>query len=507
MFIRKKKNKSGSVSIQIIDKSPGKYEVIKTVGCADNKQQEKDLIEQAYELLPTLTKQSSIDFTFSEDDVFLTQLRQGLKKIFVIGPELILGKLFDEVGYNQIPQELFRHLVITRLVYPGSKLKTVDYLFRYKGIYTNKDRIYRYMDRFNLNYKQTAIDLTYAHTKQILNNQITIAFYDITTLYFEASDEDDLRKTGFSKDGKAQNPQILLGLLVSTDGHPLAYEIFEGNKYEGYTLIPVVQAFKKKYKLPSLIIVADAGLLSADNITELIRLNYPFILGARIKNETEVIKQQIVSQTYTDGKTITIHKKKNIRLIVNYSRKRAKKDAHLRKQGLERLEKSLKSGKLTKEKINNRGYNKYLKIKNEIAVEIDYVAFKADNKWNGLKGYVTNCTLSETEIMGNYKQLWTIEKAFRISKTDLRVRPIYHRLERRIKTHICIAFCSYKIYKELERNIKLKKLLLSVEQTINELKTIYQAQIILPKSKKKTTIFLPLNLQQQMILKAFDINF
>src|ERR1035437_5347739 len=222
-------------------------------------------------------------------------------------------------------KECFGILVITRLVYPGSKLKTVDYLFRYKGIYTNKDRIYRYMDRFNLNYKQTAIDLTYAHTKQILNNHITIAFYDITTLYFEASDEDDLRKTGFSKDGKAQNPQILLGLLVSTDGHPLAYEIFEGNKNEGYTLIPVVQAFKNKYKLPSLIIVADAGLLSADNITELIRLNYPFILGARIKNETDAIKQKIISQTYTDGKTITLHKQKNIRLIVNYSQKRAKK--------------------------------------------------------------------------------------------------------------------------------------------------------------------------------------
>lgn len=108
VFIRKKKNKSGSASIQIIDKSSGKYKVIKTVGCADNKQQEKDLIEQAYELFPTLTQQTSIDFTFPEDDVFLTQLRQGLKKIFVIGPELILGKIFDKVGYNQIPQELFR---------------------------------------------------------------------------------------------------------------------------------------------------------------------------------------------------------------------------------------------------------------------------------------------------------------------------------------------------------------------------------------------------------------
>ena len=122
VFIRKKKNKSGSVSIQIIDKSSGRYEVIETVGCADSEQQQQNLIEQAHELLPALTKQSSIDFTFPEDDTFLKQLKQAFRKIFVIGPELILEKIFNEVGYNQIPQLLFRHLVITRLVYPGSKL-------------------------------------------------------------------------------------------------------------------------------------------------------------------------------------------------------------------------------------------------------------------------------------------------------------------------------------------------------------------------------------------------
>jgi transposase len=507
MFIRKKKNKSGSTSIQIIDKSSGRYEVIKTIGCAEGMQQENDMMQLAHEHLPILTKQSRIDFSFSEDDIFLKQLQQGLKKIFVVGPESILGKIFDEVGYRQISHSLFRHLVITRLVYPGSKLKTVDYLLRYKGIYTNKDRIYRYMDTFDVNHKQTAIDITFEHTRQILNNRIAVAFYDITTLYFEASDEDDLRRMGFSKDGKAQNPQILLALLVGIDGQPLAYEVFEGDKFEGHTLIPVVQAFKKKYNLPSLIIVADVGLLSADNITDLIGLDYPFILGARLKNETDNIKQQILSQNYTDGKTITIQKPDNIRLIVNYSAKRARKDAHLRKQGLERLEKSLKSGKLTKEKINNRGYNKYLIIKNEITVEIDYKAFQVDSKWNGLKGYVTTCQLSEVEIMNNYKQLWAIEKAFRISKTDLRVRPIYHRLERRIKTHICIAFCSYKIYKELERQLKLKNAPFSVEQTLNALKTIYQAQVVLPQSKKKTLVLLPLDDTQKLILQLFEIKF
>ena len=109
--------------------------------------------------------------------------------------------------------------------------------------------------------------------------------------------------------------------------------------------------------------------------------------------------------------------------------------------------------------------------------------------------------------MDNYKQLWAIEKAFRISKTDLRVRPIYHRLERRIKTHICIAFCSYKIYKELERQLKLKNAPFSVEQTLNALKTIYQAQVVLPQSKKKTLVLLPLDDTQKLIPQLFEIKF
>jgi len=507
VFIRKKKNKSGSISIQIIDKSSGKFKILKIIGCANDEHEQKELLQRAYELLPSLNRQNRIEFTYTEDELFLKQLQQGIKKIFVVGPELILGKIFEEIGYHQIPQSLFRHLVLTRLVYPGSKLKTADYLLRYKGIYTNEDRIYRYMDRFDLNHKQTAITLTFGHTKQILNNNISVAFYDITTLYFEASDEDDLRRMGFSKDGKAQNPQILLALLVGSDGQPMAYEVFEGDKFEGHTLLPVVQVFKQKYNLPSLIIVADAGLLSADNINELIGLEYLFILGGRLKNETDAVKKQILSHTFNNTTLVTIQKQQGVRLIINYSTKRARKDARLRKQGLERLEKNVKSGKLTKEKINNRGYNKYLKIKNEIVVEIDYKAFKEDNQWNGLKGYITNSKLTDTEIIDNYKQLWNIEKAFRISKTDLRVRPIYHRLHHRIKTHICFAFCSYKIYKELERQLKLKNFPYSVEQVLNALKSIYQALVILPNSKKKKLVLLPLDELQTQILTTFEIKF
>lgn len=130
------------------------------------------------------------------------------------------------------------------------------------------------------------------------------------------------------------------------------------------------------------------------------------------------------------------------------------KDAANRKRGLEKLEKNITKGKLTKQHINYRGYNKYLKLEGDVNISIDKEKYKADARWDGLKGYATNTLLTQEEIIENYNHLWQIEKAFRISKTDLRIRPIFHRLKGRIEAHICIAFCSYKIYKELERQLK-----------------------------------------------------
>jgi len=304
VYIRKKKNISGSISVQLIDKSSGRYKVIQSFGSGITSIEIERLVLKAHEQIIFIKKQKEIDFKYEEDTNFLYNLEQGLKKISVVGPELILGKIFEEIGFDKIPDELFRHLVITRLVYPVSKLKTVDYLLHYKGILTNKDKIYRYLDKFDLKYKEQAIDIVYNHTKKILNNKITVAFYDITTLYFEASEEDDLRRLGFSKDSKAQNPQILLCLLVGIDGQPLAYEVFEGNKFEGHTLIPVIESFKQRYKLPSITIIADAGLLSKENIEKLKEHDYPFILGGRLKNEEKEIKEKITSIKYKNGQPI-----------------------------------------------------------------------------------------------------------------------------------------------------------------------------------------------------------
>jgi transposase len=186
-----------------------------------------------------------------EEESIYESVLSGLsnEQVQVIGPELIYGSLFDKIGYSGIDELMFRHLVITRLYNPGSKLKTVEYLRHYLGVTIEIQDVYRFLDKLNNRLKEQVEDISYAYTKNVLGGAPGIVFYDMTTLYFEASTEDDLRKTGFSKDGKHQCPQIFLGLLVSYGGNPIGYDIFEGNIFEGHTLIPVLKKFETRFTL------------------------------------------------------------------------------------------------------------------------------------------------------------------------------------------------------------------------------------------------------------------
>jgi transposase len=507
MFIRKKHNKSGSISIHIVRKEGGRQMHVLSIGTASNQQELVELEQVALDKLSALQFQNKLDFNYAEDEAFIQNLLSSIEHIEISGIELILGKLFEEIGFNQIKEPLFRHLVLSRICYPGSKLKTVEYLFRHHQLSYEIDAVYRYLDKINNSYQELLQDISYQHTLSLFNGQLSVVFYDVTTLYFEASDEDDLRKIGFSKDGKNQHPQIVLGLLVSTQGYPLAFEMFEGNKFEGQTMLPVVEKFKQKYKLNTIVIVADAGLLSKENISALIQLNYQFILGARIKNESKTLQKSIHTTKWENGQTRVYEKSEATRLIVSYADSRAQKDKHNRDKGLKRLEKAIRTGKLTKQQINNRGYNKYLKLEGNIYIEIDYEKYKADNKWDGLKGYITNATLPANQIINNYKQLWQIEKAFRISKTDLKIRPIYHRLKHRIEAHLIIAFCSYKVYKELERQLHLKKSEISISKAIAIMQSIFTIKTTLPISKKQTQIIYAKSDEQKQLLNLFKIKF
>lgn len=501
MFVRQKKNKSGKISIQIIDKSFGKYKVLKTIGCSSDQEEVNDLLIKGKRWIKEQQGIQEIDFTS-----YSSQIEQVFSLISahkLVGLELVLGKIFDEIGFNAIEDEIFRQLVIFRLAFPKSKLKTTEYLSRYLEKKWSEDQLYQYLDKLYNNQKEQIQQISYKHTKTVLGGEIKLVFYDVTTLYFEIDKEDDLRKTGFSKDGKHRKPQIVLGLLVSKNGYPLAYEIFPGNQFEGHTMLPVIDQFKIKYRIEKLIIVADSGLLSKKNIDLLISKSYEFILGARIKSETATIKNKILNTSLKSGETSIIEKEKT-KLIVSYSAKRAKKDEYNRKKGLKRLEKSLKTGKLTKSNINNRGYNKYLKMEGNISIVIDYQKYKNDSKWDGLKGYLTNSQLSSNELIENYRHLWQIEKAFKIAKSELKIRPIYHRLQRRIEAHICISFVAYKLYKELERQLQEKQTKLSANKVIEIAENIYQITAEIPKSKKKINKILLLTDEQKLLAKMFN---
>jgi transposase len=507
MFLRKKKNKSGSISVQIISKSGGKYKVFKTIGSARTEQEIQKLWYLGKQELERLSMQTKL--FVSETDTIVESVFDTLSNasIKVVGPELIFGKIYDKIGFNKIEEELFRHLVMSRLAFPLSKLKTIDYLYRYQGITVNKDTVYRFLDKLNSKLKDKVEQISFEHTKKILRGKISVVFYDMTTLYFEASDEDDLRKTGFSKDGKHSNPQIFLGLLVGLGGYAIGYDIFEGNIYEGHTLIPFLEKISKKFNLEKPIVVADSGLLSKDNIKALEENGYQYILGARIKNETKEIKNEILKRKLENGKFRSIKKDEKTRIIISYSKKRAKKDAHNRERGLKRLEKKINSGKLTKSNINNRGYNKYLKLEGEVSIKIDYEKYKKDSEWDGLKGYITNSKLSNKKIAENYGNLWHIERAFRMSKTDLRIRPIYHHLRGRIEAHICISFTAYTVYKELERVLYKEKANLSLEKAKELTHNMYEITYTLPVSKHTNSKLLKMDKQQIELFEIISKNF
>jgi len=501
MFIRKKHNKSGSVSVQVIDKSRG-YRVLKTIGSAHDPDEIERLVELGKVFITRQNNQYSLFPQDEHDNAVVLDFVRTLQNasIRTIGPELIFGRLFDEIGFGAIPERLFRDIVIARLVNPGSKLKTVDYLYRYQGKTVSPDSIYLFLDRLNDNYSRQAQEIAYRHSRKILR-QISVVFYDVTSLYFEAEDEDDLRKIGFSKDGKFQNPQIMLGLLVGENGYPIGYDIFEGNTFEGNTLLPILQKIQKQYNFGKPVVVADAAMLSHKNLDALEQGKFPFIVAARIHNETEAMQREIIHRCsgLSNGQSVVIEQNNGHRLIVTYSDKRAKKDKYNRERGLQRLTKRVACGQLTKEHLNNRGYNKFLKMTGKVKVEIDHEKVKQSVCWDGLKGYLTNTDLPANTVIENYGQLWHIEKAFRISKTDLRIRPMYHRRRRRIEAHILVAFVAYTIYKELERRLKEADIHISPRRAAELTQNMYEVSFKLPTDPQLQRILLQMDDEQRQL--------
>lgn len=309
MFINRGKSKSGTISIRVLQKRGRNNVLVKSFGSSGNEREIEEMVEQAKTFIQ---KQTDVYHNLFNPlpqqsvDAFVDNLSNS--QISVDGPEAVFGRLFDCAGYGQIGG-LFRPLVLSRLVAPGSKLKTSDYLWRYNGVSCDINKVYRYLDKLcdrnphKPDIKDRIEHMTFAHNSAaVTGGCVDVMSYDITTLYFEAADEDDLRRTGHSKDGKFDCPQVLLGLLVAGEGLPISCGIFEGGLSENKTFIPLLKRAQDKFGFGKPIVVADAGLLSRKNIAGLVADGFEYILGARLKNGNATVKQRILDLSLKEVK-------------------------------------------------------------------------------------------------------------------------------------------------------------------------------------------------------------
>ena len=496
----------------VVDKSSGHFCEVKVIGTSSDSTEIEQMYQIGREWIHSCNGQLDLFFSAEKGEQvrkeksITCQVLGNVENILINGTQLILDKVYSRIGFDNIQDEVLKQLVIARLCQPSSKSGTVDYLKSHYDEDVHLSKVYRYLDKLYNTQKEKIQQISVEHTRKILGGKIGLVFYDVTTLYFESDYEDELRQRGYSKDGKHSQPQVVLGLLVSAGGYPLSYSLFNGSQYEGYTMIPVIEDFVRRFELEDFVVVADSGLISQKNIELLESGGYKYIIGARIKNESKEIQQWILSLEKRDGCFYELGKLPRCRLIVGYSQSRAKKDAYNREKGVKRLTKAYSRGTITKEHINKRGYNKFLEISDNVKVSINEQKIIEDSRWDGLKGYITNTTLEAQDVYMQYRELWVIERAYRVTKGTLEMRPMFHFTPKRIEAHVCICFVAYKVYKELERILKTNGFNLSVDKVLTIAKTITTVKVRLPIAGENMskTMLLP---KHKLIAKLFDEHF
>lgn len=446
-----------------------------------------------------IVKLSDSGKKYKEQDYIVNVKNLTEEQRLVSGIHDVYGKLFYDLGYDKVIKrpsrnkatvDILKNVVLARIANPISKMATVDMLEEDFGVTLDLDRVYRMMDKLD----DSAIDrlkkITYENTLNLFGSKIDVIFYDATTLYFESFTEDELKRNGYSKDLKFNQPQVLLALMVTTDGLPVDYEVFPGDTYEGHTLIPALKKIREKYDIGKVVFVADSGMLSEDNIAKLEGLEenkFSYIVGARLKNTGNSLKDKILDHSnykkITPGYRVAHFSYGGRKIVVSWSVGRALKDASDRRKAILKLKKKLEKQKSPKQYLQSSGYRKYLKIEGGAMLSLNEEKIASDSKWDGLHGVVTNASLPDVQVLSKYNDLWNVEAAFRVTKHDLAVRPVFHWKPRRIKAHIGICFTAYALTKHLEYRVKLQYKKLSIEKIRYALMKV-QTSILFDKVKR-----------------------
>jgi len=446
-----------------------------------------------------IVKLSDSGKKYKDSDYIVNVKNLKEEQRLVSGIHDVYGKLFLDLGYDKVIKrpsrnkatvDIFKNIVLARVANPVSKMATVDMLEEDFGVTLDLDRVYRMMDSLDEPAIERLKKITYENSLKLLGTKIDVIFYDATTIYFESFEEDSLKRNGFSKDHKHNQPQVLLALMVTTDGLPVDYEIFPGDVYEGHTLIPALTKIREKYDIDKIVFVADSAMLSKDNIKmleDLEEYNLSYIVGARLKNMKGHLKEKILDgknyKKIKAGYSIAQIPDGDRKVIVSYSESRARKDANDRKKAIAKLIKKLDRSKSAKSHLRDHGYRKYLKVEGKSKLSLDEAKIASDVRWDGLHGVVTNSELSPVEILSKYNDIWNVEAAFRVTKHDLKVRPVYHWKPRRIAAHIGICFVAYALVKHLEYRVRLQYKKLSIEKIRYTLMKV-QTSILFDRQKR-----------------------
>jgi len=491
--IRVVKTASSSRAVQIIYYQNRNRKIFKHIGSGSTDEQiealklaAQDFINQYSPTLPLFEDSKS-------DNLLLLNKSEFLGVYYTFFYE-VTSALISKIGLNKIKKKLLLDLVIMRILEPASKLHSIELLNVYFGLQHRRQSYYKYAPKWlDLKSKVEEIVMQFAKQKYAFNYDLL--FYDVTTLYFETFREDELRQNGFSKDNKSQQPQILIGLMVNEEGFPVAYEVFSGSTFEGHTILPVVKEFIKKHAVKDFTVVADAAMISAENVQQLLSNDISYIVGARLGNVPAKLIEQI-------DKSLPRHDGENIRiktdigfLICSYSATRYRKDKY-------EMEKQIQKAKSLIESPSKNKKLKFTKSSGE-KIEINEALIEKTKKLLGIKGYYTNVgeeVVNNKMVMERYHELYKIEQAFRISKNDLQTRPIFHFKEQPIKLHILICFMALVISKHIELDTRQ-----SIRKFITECKKITDARIFNQITGKEMTIRTKLTPEIVKIMQSLNL--
>lgn len=538
MFVRQKKRSNGKIQIQIVESvRTGKtvnLRVIRSLGVASTQEEINQILELAEAIIVELKNARKPVLTgFNPFELHLPKKRKALVDDGVLLNNLthvknindgivdVFGKIFDSIGFHHTFGtskkskhwlDILKANVLARIANPISKRATSSYLFQEMALTIPLDRIYRMMDKLVL-YEKKIKQAICLKTKSIFPEKVDILFFDVTTLYFESTSKSDLKNFGFSKDCKFKEVQVVLALVATTHGLPITYKLFPGNTFEGHTLIDAIKELKTEYQIENVLMVADRGMFNENNLKTMENEGISFIVAAKIKSMPKALKEDIqksknyrLSLVGDELHWVSEHKYKYRRLIVSYSNKRASKDRSDRERLIDRLMKKVREEVISvKELIPNQGTKKYLKVLGGIA-SINHEKIEEDQKWDGLHAVITNQLDSHSsEILDRYRGLWQIEEAFRLNKHSLKMRPIYHWSDDRIKAHILICYIAYAVSKLAVVHLKQKNHPISLEELRKALNGIESIVLENKNESKKYVMPSKLNPIQKKIYSLLEI--